>query len=744
MRKDALGLFWEDASAKDTKKKDLLLEEGWVEYRPGWWIESIKLSKFEEYEARQNCLLTDKAYATAKAAKTGPKAEPPEPVWLLDTYLPGLEAAREMRGVSFFTNDELITACNDQYINELRKHVLIFDVECYINYFLVAFKSPTLNKVVYVETFNGSGLDIAKLNWILENFCVVGFNSRNYDLPICALALAGHSEEALKHFTNQIIQEKLNHWLILKSQKVPALTCDHIDIIEPAPLTGSLKIYGGRMHTAKMQDLPFPHDITLSIEQAAIIRYYCINDLDNTIELKEQLAKPLALREKLSIEYDTDLRSKSDAQIAEQVIGDRVASLNNVYRCAVPKIEPYTCYQYQLPDFIYFQTPELQRMLSILTSLYFQVSEHGSVSTPLEFYTPKKLQTWLDKCEDPLEKVRLQHAIDNNINSVAIGNAVYRMGIGGLHSSETTVSYKSNSKSFLISPDVESYYPQIILNQELYPKHLGPNFLNVYGDIVKTRLHAKATEDKVTSATLKIVINGSFGKLGSKYSILYSPDLLIQVTLTGQLCLLMLIEMLELSGITVVSANTDGIVLDCLYTKKNLMHSIVQAWEAQTKFVMEFEKYKSIHCRDVNNYIAIKEDGDIKTKGIFAKTGLSKNPTNTICIDAIKEYLVNEIPIEETVKNCTDFTKFISVRNVKGGGAKIYEPGEEALYLGKAVRWYYATEQVGCIVYAGSGKMVARTVGACPVMEMPDKLPTNIDYDWYINESYSILKDVGL
>lgn len=63
--------------------------------------------------------------------------------------------------------------------------------------------------------------------------------------------------------------------------------------------------------------------------------------------------------------------------------------------------------------------------------------------------------------------------------------------------------------------------------------------------------------------TFKIVLNGTFGKLGSKYSFLYSPNLMIQVTITGQLALLMLIEALEAAGISVVSANTDGIVSRC-------------------------------------------------------------------------------------------------------------------------------------------------------------------------------------
>src|SRR5665648_505827 len=120
---------------------------------------------------------------------------------------------------------------------------------------------------------------------------------------------------------------------------------------------------------------------------------------------------------------------------------------------------------------------------------------------------------------------------------------------------------KRTKDFYLIDKDCTSYYPSIILGLRLYPTHMGDCFLEVYETIVNKRLEAKRNKDKVVANALKITINGSFGKLGSKYSNLYAPDLLIQVTLTGQLALLMLIEMIEGIGISIVSGNTDGIVI---------------------------------------------------------------------------------------------------------------------------------------------------------------------------------------
>ncbi|WP_202050083.1 hypothetical protein, partial [Acinetobacter baumannii] len=248
------------------------------------------------------------------------------------------------------------------------------------------------------------------------------------------------------------------------------------------------------------------------------------------------------------------------------------------------------------------------------------------------------------------------------------------MGVGGLHSSESCIAHLAKDGYLLIDRDVASFYPNIILNLGLFPKHLGSAFLTVYRSLVERRLKAKgltkssdlsiAELNKVIADSIKITINGSFGKLGSKYSNLYSPDLLIQVTLTGQLSLLMLIEALYLNGINVVSANTDGIVIKPRMTQYNLLNEIVKSWENHTKFETEETQYRAIFNRDVNNYIALKKHFDkeskqwldtfpqgtkldkrVKGKGVFAEADIWKNPANGICVDALIAFLDEGKPI---------------------------------------------------------------------------------------------------
>ena len=634
-----------------------------------------------------------------------PKAEkakrtPPERTWEHPSYLPGLAEAMRFE-VPLFTDIELWQAAQ-------QRERLVFDVECYANYFLVAFQSLTSGKVTFVERFNGAVLDIAKLRWLMENFTLVSFNGWNYDIPIISLALAGKGNDQLKYATNEIIVQGARPSDVLKTMKVKTLRPDHIDLIEVAPLRASLKIYGGRLHARKMQDLPFHPEVLLTPEQMAIVRWYCVNDLANTGTLHEALKEPLVLREALGAEYTLDLRSRSDAQIAESVISEELEKISG-HRITRPVIEVGTVYKYKVPSFIRYQSELMNWALGIVARANFVVSEEGNVGMPPE-----------------LKELKLQ-----------IAGGVYRMGIGGLHSSEVKAAHFADADTLLVDRDVESYYPRIILNQGLYPTHLGTPFLRVYQSLVDRRLHAKHTGNKAVADSLKITINGSFGKLGSRYSVLYSPDLLIQVTVTGQLSLLMLIERLELQGITVVSANTDGIVIKCKKGRRQELDAIIAQWERDTNFKTEETSYVAVYSRDVNNYIAVKPDGTAKTKGAYGKTGLQKNPTNQICTDAVIALVTKGVPIATTIRGCTDIRKFVSVRTVKGGAVK------DGVFLGKSIRWYYAAGEEGEIVYADSGNRVPRSEGAKPLMELPPAFPSDVDLEWYIREAESMLEDLA-
>ena len=617
----------------------------------------------------------------------------------------------EPRPISYFNDQELIEA--SRHANP----TMVFDIECYRNYYLAAFMDYVSARIITFEISPEGRFDHNKLHWIIQNFRLIGFNSTNYDMPLLWAALAGLWTSELKTLSDTIILHGFRPTVCEKEFDFKIGFANHIDLFEVAVGKQiSLKTYAARMHVPKLQDLPFDPHSDLTQQQAVQLKMYCINDLDCTAYLFAELEPQIKLREQMGLEYELDLRSKSDAQMAEAVIVEEIGNQTGIrwgYKVIKPKQAiPDRCYQ--APDDLKFQTDELKKVLWDIESAVFKLNDQGKYDLPFDIKTK-------------------------------IGKTTYQLGIGGLHSCEKSISHYSTDMDLLLDLDVASYYPSIIIKNELYPDHLGSNFLDVYKNIVKRRLKAKASDDSVTNECLKVVINGSFGKFGSKYSRLYSPILLLQVTLTGQLTLLMLIERLELSGISVLSANTDGIVVSCPKAWFKLMMELIRQWEEETGFVLEESCYKSIHSRDVNNYIAIKRDSnEVKTKGIFARIGgsppsiLGKNPTGWICVDAVIKFLTEQIPIEKTIHSCKDISQFLYVRKVKGGAVK----GQE--YLGRTLRWYYRKNEFGYIQYLSNGNTVPRTQGAYPVIDMPTELPSDIDYDWYIKESQSHLHEIGL
>ena len=611
---------------------------------------------------------------------------------------------------------------------------LIFDIECYQNYFLIAFMSFKTGRVTNIELFNNQSTygrdDIQYLNWILDNFTIIGFNSTNYDTIVLWAFLSGATNNDLYNITHEIIQLGTPKWKLEKEYKFKLRRLNHIDVNQVAPAAPqnlSLKHYAARMHVKRLRNLPFPITDVIDEEKATILRAYCVDDLIDTAHLYRHLEKPISLRKVMSQTYDVDLRSASDAQIAEKVISREIELLTNE-KPKPPKIEFGFTFKYNNPEFLRFHTPRLQALHEEILNTTFVVDDNS-----ISIYDNSKIVSAKNKW------------------NAKVGNTTFTLGIGGIHSTESKQTYYTNDKYILFDRDVSSYYPNIVLNQGLCPQHIGKPFLDIYSKLVTERLTAKEKGEISKAETLKICINGAFGKFGNKYSCIYSPQLLIQVTITGQLALLMLIEMLDFYQIPVISANTDGIVIRCPRERVRDYLTTVSAWEGITGFKTDETRYKSIHSRDVNSYIAVTENKKYKAKGYYTndwsfkdknKECLTSNPNATIISKAVMAFLAKDIPLEKTIKNCKDITEFLFIRKVNKGAIK------DQTFLGKVVRWYIKYNEFGNIQTAqvdkaGKISMVAESVGSYPLMEIPETFPNDIDYDWYIRKAETTLKDVG-
>jgi hypothetical protein len=622
----------------------------------------------------------------------------------------------------------------------------VCDTECYKNYWLCMFDTGVDVEIWNDATYVNGELAphrtfLATLEQTLRAGRIITFNGLHYDMPIVALALGGAGNIKLKEASDAIIVYGVKSWDIAE---VPRWI-NHVDLIEVAPGQGSLKMYGGKMHSRRLQDLPFDPAAVITAEMRQTLRGYCKNDLRTTRDLLGAMATQLELRDEMSIEYGVDLRSKSDAQIAEAVMKSLLP-----FRPEKPIILPGSKFYYRPPDWLKFQNLDV---LDLLARSPFTISENGSPTMTEEL----------------------------GATLIHIGGSSYQLGSGGLHSTESKTTWRVAPKKSIRIIDVRSYYTSIIIKLGIFPKQIGLGFVEIYRGWFERRLAYKDAGNKKRANSFKTLLNGTFGKLGSPWSIFYAPSELIQVTVTGQLALLMLIEMLELSGIEVISANTDGIVVTCDRDLEWLRDDIVSWWEGVTSFEMESKDLRVLASRDVNSYVSIDVDGTVTTKGAYAapEPGPSgwPNPTGQISVDAVVAYLRDGVPLLKTVMACADIRQFVHIRGVKGGGsfapngtlprkttlkamreacgpiedkaqliaayaALCDHRATEREYLGKAVRWYYARGSRGCIV-TPAGHLVARTEGCRPLMELPDAMPRDVDYMWYVNEAAALLADLS-
>lgn len=637
---------------------------------------------------------------------------------------------------------------------------VVVDTESYRNYWLCAFETGE-----FVEIWNGrfyvNGFECTQQEFLdvlyasLHGRTLITFNGINYDMPIITLATQGASSETLKANGDAIIVQGLKPWEIAR---VPDWI-DHIDLFDVAPGSAaasgkiggvqqrvSLKLYIAKMHGKRLQDLPIEPGATIDATMREQLRDYCKNsDIPGTRLLFEEMRAQLQLRKDMTVEYGVDLRSKSDAQIAEAVMKSLLP-----FRVERPRVAYGAKFHYRPPEWLKFKHLDV---LALLARSPFTIGDNGS----------------------PVMTDELANTL------IRIGNGAYQMGSGGLHSTESATMHVADAAHMISDHDVASYYPSLIIRTGIYPQQIGPVFLEIYNAWYHRRLEAKEAGNKKTANSLKTLLNGTFGKLGSPWSIFYAPSEMIQVTITGQLALLMLIERLELASIAVISANTDGIVLKTPRHLAAVRDGIIALWEHETGLKTEANEYRLLASRDVNSYMAIKPDGEVKTKGDYADPvpGASgwPNPKRQVCVDAIANWLRDGVPVSQTIRACRDLRQFICMIKVTGGGslcpegalpAKTTQKAMRALcgeelkgadlvaayeylraaeqvrreYLGKTVRWYYAQGSRACIVTPKGGH-VQRTEGCRPVMELPEEFPHDIDYEWYEREAADMLRDMG-
>lgn len=481
---------------------------------------------------------------------------------------------------------------------------------------------------------------------IASNIIFCGYNNIHYDNPIINYlieyeeALMGNNIaticSSIYNLSRTITTSKeddISKWEHWKYQ----IWFEHFDLLTMLysnKLRVGLKELQVTMQYPDVQEFVCDWTKPLPLEDFDSMIEYNINDIDSTTELLNRCKKDIELRISIEDEYGVRVLSKDGVNIGMKILTHKYLEKTGLSWWDIKDLRSpadYIALKDVILPFIEFKSPILQKVLDDMKSQIVSPGRKG---------------------------------YENNF----IFNGLrYTVGVGGIHSKNGPEIIIPAEDEMLILSDVASLYPSMIEKYGFYPKHLGPEFLETYVGILYERLEAKHNGDKVKNETLKLALNGLSGNLQNEHNFCYSPFAVMQIRINGQLLLLMLAEELSQIGCRIVQANTDGLFV---LLKKNVyqqVNSICRNWEQLTKLTLEEERFEGMYQYAINDYIAVREGYKetknpdlIKTKGMFiTKVILGKGLSPKIIPEAIVKYLVDGIPVRDTIENCKDIKKFL-------------------------------------------------------------------------------------
>lgn len=547
------------------------------------------------------------------------------------------------------------------------RRLFVYDVEIFRNFFLACITDGER-----IWRFRES--DFVKLNAFIndDGKAFGGFNSFSYDDIILREIYRKPTitTAELCELSGRIITAPKGAQDIFKLKYAQSPWAYSLDVFQMLNAKGSLKEWECKEGAENVMDSPADFALALPSEMIKDVTGYCENDARETANLFRKNWHLINIRHTLMTTYNLNERVyvETEAQVAEHALmslHERRTGIRKSQARIVAKDNPenktrlYSGRQIIFSN-ITFSTEPFKNCLNSLKDCNIRSVDAFGASwiLPDEFKKP-----------------------------IQLGGKSYQLGVGGLHSVDPPGRFYTTENHAIIDLDVTSYYPSIIINHGLFPRHLGKGFLDDFKKLYDARLKAKSAGDKATSEALKIVINSTFGKLNDFYSPLRSIPDALRVTINGQLFLLMLAESIERIGGTILSANTDGVTIS--WPKKipeATLESAIKSWEKLTGFNLERKDYKSYHRRDVNTYIAQSINGDVKYKGALNPRPDKGKWDGVIVKKAAEKYLLEGIDPEITIREEKDLTSFLYYQRCQNGGTLYHGPN----HIGKTARWYVA------------------------------------------------------
>lgn len=645
------------------------------------------------------------------------------------------------------------------------KIVYVYDIEVFQNIFHCSVKNTETNNIYKFEISERKNQlrELVKffkqvdkyITWgdyyttninIPANVIFCGYNNLHYDNPIINYII--EYEDKLMQYNIPTIcssifnlsktittssEDNIDAWKHWKYQ-IWFDTFDILTMLYSNKLRVGLKEIQVTMQYPNVQEFVCDWTKPLPLEDFDSMIDYNINDIESTSELLNRCKKDVDLRIAIEDEYGVRVLSKDGVNIGMKILTQKYLEKTGLTWQDIKDLRsPMSVIP--LKDvillFIKYDSPILQRVLEDMKNQIVSPGRKGYE------------------------------------NKFVFNNLRYSVGVGGIHSVNSPEIIIPRDDEMLIDIDVASLYPSMLIEYEFYPRHLGKEFLEVYKQIKDERIEAKHNGDKVKNETLKLALNGLSGNLQNEHNFCYSPFAVMQIRINGQLLLLMLAEKLTQIGCRIVQANTDGLFVLLKKDAYSKVNSICREWEQLTKLTLEEDRFKAMYQYAINDYFAITEDNKVKEKGMFiTAVKLGKGLTPKIIPKAVISFFKDGIPVEDTIKNCTDIRDFlmsektgkqwhVEYMNEEQQRTNRFYASTNGGYLWK---WKDTGHKEGEIItytesYVGERKYKASarqyqnmlTASGVTLLNKFDDKPIEerkINYRYYIMEAYKIIRDL--
>ena len=613
------------------------------------------------------------------------------------------------------------------------KTVLVYDIESFPNLFTCSILNSENDKLITYEISEDKN-DLGKIVALfqLKEFYFCGFNNKSYDDVLINYLIIRFDDLRykpifeitwlIKSMSDKIIKEPVANWVDYKHAYL-FNSFDLMTMIFSAKNRVGLKELEVTMGFSNVMEYEGDFSKNVPKELKDKVIEYNQNDVLATGELLNLKKNDIELRLKLNEKYKINVLSKDNVNMGMEILKKEYLEKTNKTWDDIKDLKtPCQLVPFKniIFDFIQYTTPTLQKLL------------------------------------EKLKKVSIDPNNKDFREVFEIGGVVHNISLGGLHSINNAEIIIPNEDELLIDYDVDSYYPSCLIVNNLYPKHLGIEFVDIYKSIRDERVEAKRDKNSFLADAFKYAINGLSGNLQSQYSWTYDPELVVKLRINCQLMILMLIEKFDLLGAKIVQSNTDGILIKI---KKSLLPEIEKAkdeWCKLTKLSMSKEEFERFYQYDVNNYIGVKkgftETKDpelIKKKGFFVdEINLGKVMSPKVIAKSLINYFVYNISPEETLKEDKDIRDYLTYQRVSRDFIVEYN-GEKALHIN---RFYMSTNGGILIKYKmekGGKAQATRLCATSPVTiynKFEDKPfeEYKVNYRYYKNEIYKIINELEI